>query len=508
MKKFVYLLIYLSFGFNLILSSWSVLHHDIYFDTDVAKDFLIMDEITHKKIVLIGPRADFQGLFHGTIWHYFNLPVYMLGHGNPEIQGWFWIFLVLLFIAGNYYFIRKIFDKKSALIATVFLSFYLVLYTQSFSNGPASIFVMPFCLYFFTLYIISGDWRYLALHIICIGILIHLLLAVGIPLLLSLVGANYWIIRKKKYRHLFFWLIIILFFLPFLLFDLRHNFIQLRSAWQYLHGARNENSPPFIMSINDRLTTLMSSGINFFKFGLTRWNYVIFLFFTYAYWRILRTKNKKANIYSIFLFFYFGYYLLSLFHGGLMLPTWWLSVSLLAVIVFSTLHLYTPKKLYYSLLIIILTVSFYQNIVFIRERSAAFGKAMNSWRFRLTIAKTVYADAPGEFGYFIYSPDFFGYQDKHALLYAGKLFSKKADRFEKKPISYVVVEPVPANRQQFHNILVLNPDWWIYNQFQIRVKPVKTIFLGQGYRINKYELSSKELLPTSQITTDQWFYFR
>ena len=36
--------------FNFILSSWFVLHHDIIFSSEVARDFFLLDEMDQKRI--------------------------------------------------------------------------------------------------------------------------------------------------------------------------------------------------------------------------------------------------------------------------------------------------------------------------------------------------------------------------------------------------------------------------------------------------------------------------
>lgn len=489
---------------NLIFCSWSVLHRDIYYYTDIGRDFLIMDEIAEKKLVLAGPRADFQGLFHGVLWHYLNMPAFLLGRGNPVFMGWFWILLTVGFLAECYFVAKNLFGPKSALIALIFLSAYVVPYTQGFFHGNAAMLVLPAFFYFFVRYMMTGRARYLAGHLLVLGLLVQFEIGVGLPfIILSTFAALYLIFRRRKFSHLACFGIFILTIFSFLLFDLRHNFLQVRSALAYFSGTRNEAiATPFVVSLKDRLTNFTSTVLNFFKFSLSKFNIYIFIFFVYGFFQILKKQDKYKKIYIAFLYFYVGYYILSLFHGGLLIVFWWLPLSVLPILIFSSLHRYTPKWIYYGLLAIVLIVTFVQNISFLQNISAEFGKTTTSWQFHLATAKTLLADAPSEFGYFIYAPDIYGYQDKYAFSYAPRLFNKKAYRFEKRPITYVAVEPPPGNRPD------LSPDWWIKGKLGIGNSPVKKIKLQKGYEIRKYELSPEDIKIPSQITTSDWLFFR
>src|SRR5688572_10815215 len=91
-SKNLFLLVLFFILLNILLSSWYVLHNDLVFNSDIARDFLLFEEISQKKIVLIGPRASgIPGLFHGPLWLYVNYPAYIIGQGNPVVVGWWWV---------------------------------------------------------------------------------------------------------------------------------------------------------------------------------------------------------------------------------------------------------------------------------------------------------------------------------------------------------------------------------------------------------------------------------
>src|SRR3990167_10532225 len=91
MKTVFYSLLTLLIVINFYFAAYPLLKSDVHFFNDVARDFLLLREIDSKKIVLIGPRSNASGLFHGPLWSYLNYPVYKIVQGNPVAQAWFWL---------------------------------------------------------------------------------------------------------------------------------------------------------------------------------------------------------------------------------------------------------------------------------------------------------------------------------------------------------------------------------------------------------------------------------
>ena len=142
MKKILFITIFFSIIF-VFFSSWFVINKDLIFHTDIARDFLLIDEIANKKITLIGPRADWKGLFHGPLWLYFNLPAFLIGQGNPIIVAWYWIFILILFSIFYYLAIKKVFDKKTALLFIPLFLSSMVTFSSNFYNPIGALLLMP-----------------------------------------------------------------------------------------------------------------------------------------------------------------------------------------------------------------------------------------------------------------------------------------------------------------------------------------------------------------------------
>ena len=96
----------------IVFSAWYVLFQDVEYTSEIARDFLLLNELAAKKIILIGPSST-TGLFHGPLWSYLNFPAYLAGNGNPIVIGWGWVGLIAIYIASSFYIAKNLFDSSS-----------------------------------------------------------------------------------------------------------------------------------------------------------------------------------------------------------------------------------------------------------------------------------------------------------------------------------------------------------------------------------------------------------
>ncbi len=505
MNKWIKIPGFILIAFNIVLSAWSVLHNNIYYYTDIGRDFMIFDEIVTKKVVIFGPRADMQGLFHGIMWHYLNVPAYILGNGNPVVQGWFWIGLTIFFLASVYYVVKKMFDEESALIATVFASGAMVSIAQGFFHGNGAMIIMPWFFYSYYLYTQKKQLKVLILHLITVGLLVQFEIALGVPLaILSVSSLLVMILRKRLFTHILGFAMLMPFAATFLIIELKYNFLQFRSFYEYIHGARDGGaSTPFMASLADRVFNIGTHAVNIIQEPLHTLNFIFFALLLASIVVSLYKRDKNRYVYISFLFLYFGFYALTMVHGGFLIMFWWLPMSVLPIMLVPSIKKYIPKSVFYGLVLIAVVLVIKQNIGFIQAASATANTSGNSWSFRYGNAQKVVSDAPDEYGYFIYAPDIYGYQDKYAMFYANRMQGKHGIRFEKRAVTYVLSEPPPKD---FNGS---NPDWWAREKLKITSKPVKLIKLNGGYEMRKYIVSEKDLKTPSLITpyTD-WLFYR
>ncbi len=263
-------------GINIFFASWYVMHNDIRFFSDIARDFLLLKELDQKKIVFIGPHASGR-LFHGPLWMYVNYPGYLLGHGNPVIVGWCWIFLIVLFLISGYFVAKELFDVFAAQLFVLMSSLYLVYDSNALFNPHGAMFLLPLWFLFFIRYIKTLSVKYLIVHVLLTGCLIQLQIAIGFPMLvLSFLYCIPLLFKKKKLNHLAAFLSIFIPLSTYIIFDVRHNFLFLHSA--FLHGQTHDSKQTIISLITNRLSVFLW-GIEFLRYGIANGStYVFFIF--------------------------------------------------------------------------------------------------------------------------------------------------------------------------------------------------------------------------------------
>jgi len=201
-KIFLFLLILLS----LYLCAYPVLHNDVGYNEDIARDLLILQNITTThKLTLIGPRTEaIGGLYHGPLWAYINLPAFIIGQGNPVSVGWFWIMLIACLTSLTYFVGKKIVNPTAGLLAAALVTIYSVQYADSLLNPFGALLFSSLFFYYFYKYIQSTKIIYLLISFFLIGILIQFEIAFGLPMLiLSLLYLIPYLYKRKKLLHFF-----------------------------------------------------------------------------------------------------------------------------------------------------------------------------------------------------------------------------------------------------------------------------------------------------------------
>src|SRR3989344_4580243 len=130
------------FAFSIFFASWYVLHGDIYFGADQARDFHILREIDEKKIILIGPRAS-GDLFHGPGWPYLNYPFYLIGGGNPVAVGWGWVVFTAASGVIAFYVGKELFGKKTGYIFAVMVTLNTAFHARGMNNPHGVMILIP-----------------------------------------------------------------------------------------------------------------------------------------------------------------------------------------------------------------------------------------------------------------------------------------------------------------------------------------------------------------------------
>lgn len=463
------------------------LNGEIHLSNDIGRDFLLLQELDQKKIVLIGPRSNTEGVFHGPLWTYMNYPAYLISNGNPVAVAWFWAILGMVFLISTFFIVKKLFGNFAAIAAFLLLSVRLIPHINSVFSPEAMFFFVPFFLFTITRYIENKKAVFLGLHLIVAAIFVQLNIGVGILFLfMSSILLLFVIFKNKLWKHLLAFLLVPLFLSNFIAFDLRHD---LRMAKALLNLS---NSSSFIIPFKDWLQDRLNNATSIQLLSDTN-NLLLFVYGVFSLVvvaSLMRIKNdaKLATVYFIFLFYYFGYMLLSFFNKGIMLYHY---VHLLIPLTIIWLVSFLQGK-YKAVFAVIIIIVFLLNFNFARQwvnstQSSIVGKSRDSWTALKNVANSV-ADAEKgrEFGYFVFSPDSYAYQQRYAMIYAFKAVNAKAFEYLKKPITYVIASPPPTNDPYMTYV------WWVKNQVNISSSPSATKKFPGGYTTEKFNLSKEE----------------
>lgn len=508
-KRIIFLFLLVVAGLSTFLASWFALHGDIVFHTDIARDFLLMEDVVYNKpITLIGPRSGgIPGVFHGPLWTYLNLPAFLIGGGNPAVVGWFWVILYLINLWIVYKIGSLIFKKEVGAIAAALTSIITAFSVPGLFNPFGAVMATPVFLYFLNCYVKEGKIKDLLITLFVLGLIIQFQMAFGGPLLLLFLPLlAFLVIRGRKLHHLFGLLILLIPLSTFILFDLRHQFLQTRSVINYLTGAQNSGKveKPLGEMIKTRVQSVVNDGPGFITKGRRFAWYLFIILLAASLYKVFK-KNQykdKRSFYLLFFYFYIGYWLTTVLYQGVIWGYYYWPFLSLITLVFASTYNFVNKKIFYVILLILVIFNFEAEIKNNFKPASYFGQDGSSWRFHYKTAKTIYDDAPWQFGYYIFTADQFGYSSRYGMNYLGRQYkNKKAFPYEKKEVVYLMIAP--------SNNPTISDDWWKREKVKIRKAPEKIFrFEGSNFRIEKYRLTSGEIKEKSDENLIHTLIFR
>ncbi len=512
MNRFLKLLLFAVIALNIFFSMWYVLHNDIFFHTDIARDFLLLDDLAKRKLVLIGPRSSGPtGFYHGPAWMYLNYPAYLLGNGNPVAVGWFWVLLNIAFLAASYAVAKKLFNAKTALIFVALLSLFPSIpdtvksWFNGYYNPFGAMFLMPFYFYSIVSYGRSMKAKWLVFALLLNGFMFQFQVAFGGPLLiLTSLYAFFLIFRKRTFSHLLSYLVLLVPFSTYIVFDLRHDFSHVRAAINLFNNPYKETIP-FIEIVKQRLGMMNMTGMHLFREPHDVFGIIYAYAIAFGIYLALKSKAVKEKLpFKMALYLYVGYFVLSCFHNGWLMYYYWMPIFPVVFLMFAAIEPALPKKLYYSLFAFALVWNIGMSFNYLKQSDSFIGKNYESWKFQSAMVETIFKDAGSrEFGFFIYTPDIFAYSTKYPFVYHQRTRpDAKMAIYERKPLTYLVIAPPPAEKPW------LTGDWWKSNKIGIKKTPDRIWQFDNGYRVEKFTLNEKDLARPMDQNLNDWIYFR
>jgi len=507
-KKLYTVTFWLIMGFSLFAASWHVLHGSIWFHTDIARDFLLInDVVVNHKLALIGPRSGgIPGVFHGPAWLYLNLPVFIFSHGNPIAIGWFWVFLFGCSVASMFFITQKLTNMQTAMIATSLYALTTCTAVSNLFNPFGALLFAPLYVFYLIRYFERHKFQDMFLAVFIAGIVIQFQMAWGVPILmLSLPVLVYSVIKNKKIVHFTSFGVLIIPLSTFFLFDLRHQFLQTKSVLAYI-GSGSEVGKQKIDILHlfiQRLRLMAFSLPGYFTQGTNIFSLALFLCVLGLLILFFVKKNKNKSLLPlIFVYFYIGFWIITLvFKGTIWDYYYWpflpLFCIVLAILLYST---FGQKMIYLAApLFIFLVMSNTQRMF--KENSKFFTTNSGQWTFFAKQAQDIYKDANGNFGWYVYTADQYGYSSKYAMAYSQHFYpNSQGQAFVKQEKTYLIIFPSTNP--------YTNENWWRPNQIKISKKPTTVFRYPDGSYVEKYVLNSQEMNVRSDPNLIQDMIFR
>lgn len=486
---------------HFVLASWHVIRGDLLFTSDIARDFFLLQELAIKKIVLIGPQSS-VGLFHGPLWLYVNLPSFLLGGGNPLVVGWGWIVLVMLATLGGAYCAYKLFGRATAYLFALMFSLYCVFHAHGLFNPHGAMFLIVPFFYTFVEYCKTHKLKYLFAHLVIAGAVIQFQMAVGIPLfILSFLALVYLHLKTGRLKRVPLLFLIVFSVANFIVFDIRHEFLISQLTFRFLTTA-GRDEVDFLALLYER-ARLLFTGTEIVRRDPGYWNMVLTaLVGLFVYFQI---KSKKhVLVYILFLYFYAGFYALSLLSAGNLLYFYLFPLFPLMFLVFSSFVTSQYKVVFLVFFGIVYAYNLHTAVDDTLKAEQKFiGKDLQSWKFLYSVSSDIFERESEPFGYFVYAPDTFAFAPKYAATYAEANHpEREAYYFAKRQITYIIASPPPVNDPY------ITDTWWRENRLNLSNEAEYSTRYDNGLSVQKYVLDEEAIHVPFDPGIDPGIHFR
>lgn len=445
--------------------------------------------IVDKKLTLIGAEVGGAGgFFQGPGWYYLLSIPFIIASGDPYGG----MVMMLVFGVATIFFAiflgKKIFEGKTALLIGFLIAISPGIISQSRFIWPPFIttFISVF-LIFFIFKILERKGKFLSLAALAIGSMFHFEIATGAIFFLQFLIFLPILFYKKfiSFKNIIFSLLVFGFTqLPLIVFDLRHDFLNIRGVLR-LFSSSNEFSNTFLFLVKNHLDVFRINFLSSFQASHVIWFVIIFILVVGSYLYLRDKANSKAkkilvlylltNPLLIFIVF--------LLYSSTMWQWWILPLSVFYCFVLGTIIAYFWQKN----IVFLKFISFFVIVLFFvwfsKEAIGFYKYDLNDYggvhkiKGKTDAIDFIYNDASGgPFGLLIFAPPIYTYAYDYLLWWqAEKKYNYKPHR-EKKGEFYLLIEPDPHKPWTYKG--------WLETVIKTG-KIVKTVELPSGFIIEK-----------------------
>lgn len=276
---------------------------------DQGRDaFVVYKLIKEGDPILIGPTTSVGKIQLGPLYYYFMAPFLWLSNFNPIGPAFAVALLGTLTIPVFYFILKKMFNNKVAVIASVLYTFsdIVIANTRGSWNPNPMPFVIILLLYSIYQFYSNKKYSYIIWTFIffSIALQLHYMVLLLTPMLLAIAFLTF-IQNKKDIKEivknsLIGLLVFIAFLVPLIIFDLRHNFINYEGFIDFFQkGHHTQNSFSINKIFNSIENRLFEITGNFFKLNTFPQIRRIFSYLFLILFLSLFAKNKKRKEYQI-----------------------------------------------------------------------------------------------------------------------------------------------------------------------------------------------------------------
>ncbi|HCS78548.1 TPA: hypothetical protein DIV55_02275 [Patescibacteria group bacterium] len=435
MNKLLYpLLTSLAVVTGLLISLVPILSGIFFFTFDQARDLLwVKNQVDFLVPTLIGPPGSLEGVFFGPVWLWLLTVPYLAANGDPVMTTLFNAFVVFgAGLLGTLYLYKHHKATAYFFLILTFISPAIHLLTgYAFAQHLLPLLTVVL-IYTFAHMLKSGSRKHFFIAIFCIALMFHAEPVVSVFSLASLPVILLVTPHKKNLLNAkTILLAIIVFGLPFLpqiVFDFKHDFLQTRGVFVYLSGTSKSLGDilPFPERLLDRPVMLFTT----YQLSIVRSSpflAAIFLLLSFFVTRKLSIKPffkallQASGLYLLSLWIVFTLFppQFKIFYldGVVMIYLLWTAIILGA--------LWEKKKLRIFLSLILVVIGWHnlQPLRFYNSWKNGFvaeQKSGSIFKTQKAIVDLIYKDSSGDgFKVYTYSPAIYDYPYQYLFLHYG-----------------------------------------------------------------------------------------
>lgn len=431
------------------------------FILDQGRDYVfVRDMVLNLKPTLIGSEigggyAGFQGIFQGPFHFYFLSIFFLLFGGNPYGGVVYMGIFAALAVIASFIFAKKIFKNSIlGLVMALLITISPPLIAQAkFLWNPYPVTVFLILSFLFTYLSQSKDRKYLFLAGFFSAFTYNFEIATTVPLLISLIIFELFVVKLRKIKEhgsLAFGIIIGL--LPFLLFQLRHNFTAISGILSYIGRFQTDSKSGYGLINNHLDKFVYNFGDTFSHQNIIPPVLVLVLFVTSLIALLLNEKRLELKKFIIFL--------------GILLISTILVLSFLRNHIFMY-YIYQLNLIYIFLFTYILYASGIQKRIDIKtiflvlltiyalfafkdgirdfKNDLSDSTAYQKVKAKIQAVDYIYDDAIRKpFGVFVFAPTVYTYPYDYLLWWRGKYKFDYQPTQSKEGLFYLLIEKDPG----------------------------------------------------------------